>query len=63
MQALFSSETSVDFHRTIRFYISEDTTLHGHRYVNLKSNFFIFVCIYFQNITFAILVIRKLLLI
>jgi hypothetical protein len=30
-----SSETSVDFQRTTRHYISEDSTLHNHRCENL----------------------------
>jgi hypothetical protein len=38
MDAIYSSETSVDFHRTTQRYISEDTTLHNHRCENLKSN-------------------------
>jgi hypothetical protein len=38
MGAKFSSETSADFHRTIRRYIPEDRTLHGNRCDNLKSN-------------------------
>jgi hypothetical protein len=31
-----SSETSVDFQRTTRRYISEDSTIHNHRCENLK---------------------------
>jgi hypothetical protein len=31
-----SSETSVDFQQTTRFYISDDRTLHNHRRENLK---------------------------
>jgi hypothetical protein len=38
MEAIFSSETSVDFQRTTRRYIPEDGTLHNHRCENL--NFF-----------------------
>jgi hypothetical protein len=38
-----SSETSVDFQRTKRRYISEDSTPQNHRYKNLKS----YVSIYF----------------
>jgi hypothetical protein len=37
MDAICSSETSVDFHRTTRRYIPEDSTLHNHRCENLKS--------------------------
>jgi uncharacterized membrane protein YciS (DUF1049 family) len=37
MEAIFSSETSVDFHQTTRRYIPEDGTLHNHRCDNLKS--------------------------
>jgi hypothetical protein len=37
MDAICSSETSVDFQRTTRRYIPEDGTLHNHRCENLKS--------------------------
>jgi hypothetical protein len=37
MEAIFSSETSVDFQRTTRRYIPEDVTLHNHRCENRKS--------------------------
>jgi hypothetical protein len=37
MEAIFSSETSVDFERTTRRYIPEVSTLHNHRCENLKS--------------------------
>jgi hypothetical protein len=37
IQAICSSETSVDFHRTSRRYIPEDGTLHNHRCENLIS--------------------------
>jgi hypothetical protein len=38
MEAIFSSEKSVDFQRTTRRYIPEDSTLHkNHRCENLKS--------------------------
>jgi hypothetical protein len=36
MEAIFSSETSVDFQRTIRRYIPEDGTLHNHRCEKLE---------------------------
>jgi hypothetical protein len=39
---LYSSETSVDFQRTTRRYIPEDSTLHNHRCENLKS--YIVIC-------------------
>jgi hypothetical protein len=32
-----SSETAVNFHRTVRHYILEDSTLHNHRCENLRS--------------------------
>jgi hypothetical protein len=35
MEAIYSSETSVDTHRTTRRYIPEDGTLHNHRCENL----------------------------
>jgi hypothetical protein len=38
MEAICSSETSVDFQRTTRPYILEDTTLHNHRRENLKTH-------------------------
>jgi hypothetical protein len=37
MEAIYSSETSVDFQRTTRRYISEDSTVHKDRCENLKS--------------------------
>jgi hypothetical protein len=37
MEAICSSESSVDFHWTIRRYIPEDRTLHIFRCENLKS--------------------------
>jgi hypothetical protein len=37
MEAIYSSETSVDTERTTRYYIPEDATLHNHRCENLKS--------------------------
>jgi hypothetical protein len=38
MEAICSSETSVDFQRTTQRYIPEDSTLHNHRCENLKSH-------------------------
>jgi hypothetical protein len=37
MEAVCSSETSVDFQDNTRRYIPEDSTLHNHRCENLKS--------------------------
>jgi hypothetical protein len=37
MEAIYSSETSVDTQRTTRCYIPEDDTLHSHSCENLKS--------------------------
>jgi hypothetical protein len=37
VEAIYSSETSVDTQRTTRLYIPEDGTLHNHRCENLKS--------------------------
>jgi hypothetical protein len=37
LQVICSSETSVDFQRTTRSYIPEDSILHNHRCENLKS--------------------------
>jgi hypothetical protein len=37
MEAVCSSETLVDFHRTTWHYIPEDNTLDNHRCENLKS--------------------------
>jgi hypothetical protein len=52
MEAICSSETSVDFQRTTRRYTPEDSTLYNNRCENLKSYAFKFVftwaCIYVQ---------------
>jgi hypothetical protein len=37
MEAIWSSETSVDFQRTTRRYVPEDSTFHNHRHENLNS--------------------------
>jgi hypothetical protein len=37
MEAKYSSETSVDFHRITRRYIPEHITLHNHSCENIKS--------------------------
>jgi hypothetical protein len=37
MEAICSSETSVEFQRTTRRYIPDDGTLHNHRCENLES--------------------------
>jgi hypothetical protein len=37
MEAIYSSETSVDFERNTQRYIPEDSTLHNHRCEDLKS--------------------------
>jgi hypothetical protein len=37
MEAIFSSETSVDFYRTTRRYVAKGRDPHNHRYKNLKS--------------------------
>jgi hypothetical protein len=37
MEAICSSETSVDIQHTTRLYIPEDRTLYNHCYENLKS--------------------------
>jgi hypothetical protein len=42
MEAICSSETSVDTQQTTRRYIPEDGTLHNHRCENLK---FYFTCV------------------
>jgi hypothetical protein len=41
MEAICSSETSVDFQRTTRYHKPEDSTLYYHRCENLKSYCFI----------------------
>jgi hypothetical protein len=43
MEAICSSETSVDFRLTMRRYIPEDGILHNHRCENLKSYIVLFV--------------------
>jgi hypothetical protein len=40
MEAICSSETSVDTQRATRRYIPEDGTLHDHRCENLKSDIY-----------------------
>jgi hypothetical protein len=37
MQAVYFSETSVDFQQTTQLYIPEDSTLNNHRCENQKS--------------------------
>jgi hypothetical protein len=37
MEAIFFSEMSVDFQRTTRYHIPEDSTLHNYLCENLKS--------------------------
>jgi hypothetical protein len=46
MEAICSSETSVDFQRITRRYIPEDSTFHNHRCENLKSyiSFYLTTC-------------------
>jgi hypothetical protein len=41
MEAMFSSEASVEFHRTTLLYNPEDITLHIHPCENTKSNSFV----------------------
>jgi hypothetical protein len=62
MEAICSSETSVDFNWTARRYIPEDRALHTHRCVNLKCNtvFYLFFreksclsCCYFGSVGHA----------
>jgi hypothetical protein len=38
MEAIFCSETSVDFYRAAVYYIPEDTNLHTHRCAKLMSS-------------------------
>jgi hypothetical protein len=45
MEATCSSETLVDFQRTSRRYIPEDSTLHDHRCENLKSYIMVQSCL------------------
>jgi hypothetical protein len=49
MEAIFSSEMSVDTQRTTRRHIPEDGTLHNHRCENLKSCkiYFLYLCLKF----------------
>jgi hypothetical protein len=37
VEAMYSSEAAIDFQRTTWRYIPEDSTLHNHRFDNLKS--------------------------
>jgi hypothetical protein len=52
MEAICSSETSVDTQQATRRYIPEDGTLHNHRCENLK----IFRLIFPTNILYAFLI-------
>jgi hypothetical protein len=54
MERICSSETTVEFQRTTRRYIPEDSTLHNHRCENLKSNIYKFIA--FTQIYVVILV-------
>jgi hypothetical protein len=45
MEAICSSETSVETQRTTRRHIPEDDTLHNHGCENLKSYNRIFLCL------------------
>jgi hypothetical protein len=45
MEAVCSSETSVDLQRATRRYIPEDSNVHNHHFENLKSYTTILVCI------------------
>jgi hypothetical protein len=45
MEAIYSSETSVDFQRITRRYIEEDSTFHNHRCQNFKSSIFLILAI------------------
>jgi hypothetical protein len=49
MEAIFSFETSVDFQRTTRRYIPEDSTLHNYLCENLKSCRLHFACSEIMN--------------
>jgi hypothetical protein len=49
IEAIRSSETSVDFQRTTRRYIPEYSTLHNHRCENLKSYILLFLVSGVQN--------------
>jgi hypothetical protein len=45
MEAIFCSETSLYFHRTVGFYIPEDTSLHSCRCDNLKPRITTVACL------------------
>jgi hypothetical protein len=49
MEAMCYSETSVDFERTARRYIPEDSTFHNYRCVNLISYKFQLISTKFNN--------------
>jgi hypothetical protein len=49
IDAVRSSETSVDFYQTIRHHILEDSSLHSYRNENLKANGFVFVLAPYEN--------------
>jgi hypothetical protein len=53
MEAICSSETSAEYQRTTRHYISEDRTLHNHRCENLRFHWltlFIFFVSFFISL-------------
>jgi hypothetical protein len=53
MEAICSSETSVETQRTTRRHIPEDYTLHNHRCENLKSYIYCLFCFLFFNYAFS----------
>jgi uncharacterized membrane protein len=55
MEAICSSEKSIDFQRTTRRYIPEDRTLHNHRCENLKS----YVLLTLYIVYFALMMVIK----
>jgi hypothetical protein len=49
MEAICSSETSVNFERTTRHYTPEGSTFHNHHYENLKSTLLVCSCLHYSN--------------
>jgi hypothetical protein len=59
MEAICSSETSVETQHTTRRHIPEDDTLHNHRCENLKS-YIVFKCVHPHSVRYnSILVTEK----
>jgi hypothetical protein len=59
MEAICSSETSVETQRTTRHHIPEDDTLHNHGCENLKSYNPIFLCLSCELFLIIVVIIKQ----